>query len=170
MTSKGSAAEGILLKKLLEYGIEAEHGSPSRPGDIIIPPNVIIEIKDPKEKSFSFRSHSGKGEQQWEALKEKQEKFPWLEVYYVVRFARKDWRFYAFPKEPKPLKLKDGSELVGLFDTLRKRQGALMVRMDEIALTTSSDAPEFNETIPEGNLTLPDMKIKKIKPKALGRR
>jgi hypothetical protein len=36
MTSKGIAAEGILLKMLLEYGIEAEHGSPSRPGDIIV--------------------------------------------------------------------------------------------------------------------------------------
>ena len=103
MTSKGTAAEGILLKMLLGYGIEAEHGSPSRPGDIIVPPNVIIEIKDPKEQSFSFRSHSGKGEQQWKSLREKQEKFPWLEVYYVVRFARKEWRFYAFPAEPKPL-------------------------------------------------------------------
>jgi hypothetical protein len=44
MTSKGSAAEGILLKMLLQNSIEAEHGSPSRPGDIIVPPNVIIEV------------------------------------------------------------------------------------------------------------------------------
>ena len=58
MTSKGSAAEGILLKMLLQHGIEAEHGSPSRPGDIIVPPNVIIEIKDPKGNSFSFKQHS----------------------------------------------------------------------------------------------------------------
>ena len=126
MTSKGSAAEGILLKMLLEYGIEAEHGSPSRPGDVIVPPNVLIEIKDPKEKSFSFRSHSAKGEAQWKALREKQEKFPWLEVYYVVRFARKDWRFYAFPKEPTPLKLKDGFGLTWLFNLLLSRQAALM--------------------------------------------
>ena len=126
MTSKGTAAEGILLKMLLEYGIEAEHGSPSRPGDIIVPPVVIIEIKDPKEKSFSFRSHSGKGEQQWKSLREKQEKFPWLEVYYVVRFARKEWRFYAFPAEPKPLKLKDGFGLTWLFNLLLSRQAALM--------------------------------------------
>ena len=132
MTSKGSAAEGILLKKLLEYGIEAEHGSPSRPGDIIIPPNVIIEIKDPKEKSFSFRSHSGKGEQQWKALKEKHEKFPWLEIYYVIRFARKEWRCFDFPLEPTPLKLKEGGELDGFFDTLRRRQDALMVGMTVI--------------------------------------
>ena len=126
MTSKGSAAEGILLKMLLEYGIEAEHGSPSRPGDVIVPPNVLIEIKDPKEKSFSFKSHSAKGEAQWKALREKQEKFPWLEVYYVVRFARKDWRFYAFPKEPTPLKLKDGFGLTWLFNLLLSRQAALM--------------------------------------------
>ena len=126
MTSKGSAAEGILLKMLLEYGIECEHGSPSRPGDVIVPPNVLIEIKDPKEKSFSFRSHSAKGEAQWKALREKQEKFPWLEVYYVVRFARKDWRFYAFPKEPTPLKLKDGFGLTWLFNLLLSRQAALM--------------------------------------------
>ncbi len=132
MTSKGSAAEGILLKKLLEYGIECEHGSPSRPGDIIVPPNVIIEIKDPKEKSFSFKSHSAKGEAQWKALREKQEKFPWLEVYYVVRFGRKEWRFFGFPMEPKPLKLKEGGELGEFFDTLRKRQDALMVGMTVI--------------------------------------
>ena len=125
MTSKGTAAEGILLKMLLGYGIEAEHGSPSRPGDIIVPPNVIIEIKDPKEKSFSFKSHSAKGEAQWKALREKQEKFPWLEVYYVVRFARKEWRFYAFPTEPNPLKLKDGFGLKWLFDLLLSRQGAM---------------------------------------------
>lgn len=131
MTSKGSAAEGIFLKMLLEYGIEAEHGSPSRPGDIIVPPNVIIEIKDPKEKAFSFRSHSGKGEQQWKALKEKHERFPWLEIYYVIRFARMEWRCFDFPLEPKPLKLKEGGELDGFFDTLRKRQDALMVRMEE---------------------------------------
>ena len=132
MTSKGSAAEGILLKMLLKYGLEAEHGSPSRPGDIIVLPNVIIEIKDPKEKSFSFRSHSGKGEQQWKALKEKHEKFPWLEIYYVVRFARKEWRCFDFPLEPKPLKLKEGGELGEFFDTLRKRQDALMVGMTVI--------------------------------------
>ena len=127
MTSKGSAAEGILLKMLLEHGIEAEHGSPSRPGDIIVPPNVIIEIKDPKEKSFSFRSHSGKGEQQWKALKEKHERFPWLEIYYVIRFARKEWRCFDFPLEPKPLKLKEGGELGEFFDTLRRRQDALAI-------------------------------------------
>ena len=126
MTSKGSAAEGILLKMLLEYGIEAEHGSPSRPGDIIVPPIVIIEIKYPKEQSFSFRSHSGKGEQQWKALREKKEKFPWLEIYYVVRFARKEWRCFDFPLEPNPLKLKDGLGLKWLFDLLLSRQGALM--------------------------------------------
>ena len=126
MTSKGTAAEGILLKMLMEYGIECEHGSPSRPGDIIVPPNVIIEIKDPKEKSFSFRSHSGKGEQQWKALREKQEKFPWLEIYYVVRFGRKEWRFYAFPTDPNPLKLKDGFGLTWLFNLLLSRQAALM--------------------------------------------
>ncbi len=132
MTSKGTVAEGILLKMLLEHGIEAEHGSPSRPGDIIIPPNVIIEIKDPKEKSFSFRSHSGKGEQQWKALKEKHERFPWLEIYYVIRFARKEWRCFDFPLEPTPLKLKEGGELDGFFDTLRRRQDALMVGMTVI--------------------------------------
>ncbi len=126
MTSKGTAAEGILLKMLLKYGIEAEHGSPSRPGDIIVPPNVIIEIKDPKGKSFSFKSHSGKGEAQWKALKEKKERFPWLEVYYIVRFGRKEWRCFDFPLEPKPLKLKDGFELKLLFNLLLSRQGALM--------------------------------------------
>ena len=126
MTSKGSAAEGLLLKMLLEYGIEAEHGSPSRPGDVIVPPNVLIEIKDPKEKSFSFKSHSAKGEAQWKALREKQEKFPWLEIYYVVRFTRKEWRFYAFPTEPNPLKLKDGLGLNWLFNLLLSRQAALM--------------------------------------------
>ena len=122
MTSKGSAAEGILLKMLLKNGIEAEHGSPSRPGDIIVPPNVIIEIKDPKGNSYSFKQHSGRGEQQWKALKEKKERFPWLEIFYVVRFGRKEWRYFPFPEKPEPLTLKKGVDLSILFSDLSLRQ------------------------------------------------
>ena len=122
MTPKGSAAERILLKMLLDNGIEAEHGSPSRPGDIIVPPNVIIEIKDQKGNSFSFKQHSGKGEAQWKALKEKKEMFPWLEIFYVVRFSRKEWRYFEFPNGPKPLRLKDGDGIEGLVSLLLERQ------------------------------------------------
>jgi hypothetical protein len=122
MKSKGSAAEGILLKMLLQHGIEAEHGSPTRPGDIIVPPNVIIEIKDPKGNSFSFKQHSGKGEAQWKALKEKKEMFPWLEIFYVVRFSRKEWRYFEFPNGPKLLRLKDGDGIEGLVSLLLERQ------------------------------------------------
>ena len=125
MSSKGSAAEGILLKMLLQNGIEAEHGSPTRPGDIIVPPNVIIEIKDPKGNSFSFKQHSGKGEAQWKALKEKKERFPWLEIFYVVRFSRKEWRYFHFPAKPSPLRIKDGADLSGLFSILLDRQHIL---------------------------------------------
>ena len=125
MTPKGSAAEGILLKMLLQNGIEAEHGSPTRPGDIIVPPNVIIEIKDPKGNSFSFKQHSGKGEAQWKALKEKKEMFPWLEIFYVVRFSRKEWRYFHFPAKPSPLRIKDGADLSGLFSILLDRQHIL---------------------------------------------
>ena len=125
MTSKGSAAEGILLKMLLQNGIEAEHGSPSRPGDIIVPPNIIIEIKDPKESSYSFKQHSGKGEAQWKALREKKERFPWLEIFYVVRFSRKEWRYFHFPARPSPLRIKDGADLSGLFSILLDRQHIL---------------------------------------------
>jgi hypothetical protein len=125
MKSKGSAAEGILLKMLLQHGIEAEHGSPTRPGDIIVPPNVIIEIKDPKGNSFSFKQHSGKGEAQWNALKEKKERFPWLEIFYVVRFSRKEWRYFHFPAKPSPLRIKDGADLSGLFSILLDRQHIL---------------------------------------------
>ena len=125
MTSKGSVAEGILLKMLLQNGIEAEHGSPTRPGDIIVPPNVIIEIKDPKGNSFSFKQHSGKGEAQWKALKEKKEMFPWLEIFYVVRFSRKEWRYFHFPAKPSPLRIKDGADLSGLFSILLDRQHIL---------------------------------------------
>ena len=122
MTSKGSVAEGILLKMLLQNGIEAEHGSPSRPGDIIVPPNVIIEIKDPKGNSYSFKQHSGKGEQQWKALKEKKERFPWLEIFYAVRFNRREWRFFKLPEALKPLRIIDGSDMSKLFCTLMERQ------------------------------------------------
>ena len=125
MTSKGSVAEGILLKMLLQNGIEAEHGSPTRPGDIIVPPNAIIEIKDPKGSSYSFKQHSGKGEQQWKALKEKKERFPWLEIFYVVRFSRKEWRYFHFPARPSPLRIKDGADLSGLFSILLDRQHIL---------------------------------------------
>ena len=124
MTSRGTAAEGILLKMLLQNGIEAEHGSPSRPGDIIVPPNVIIEIKDPKGNSYSFKQHSGKGEQQWKALKEKKERFPWLEIFYVVRFGRKEWKFFFFPEDLNPLRMKDGLEVKKLFSILIGKQGA----------------------------------------------
>ena len=127
MSSKGSAAEGILLKMLLQNGIEAEHGSPSRPGDIIVPPNVIIEIKDPKGNSYSFKQHSGKGEQQWKALKEKKERFPWLEIYYVVRFKRKYWKYYTFPESVVPLAMKNGTEMNGFFTYLIERQNAFYI-------------------------------------------
>jgi hypothetical protein len=132
MTSKGSAAEGILLKMLLQNGIEAEHGSPSRPGDIIVPPNIIIEIKDPKESSYSFKQHSGKGEAQWKALREKKERFPWLEIFYVVRFNRKEWRYFPFPSNTYPLRLKDGITLDNLFSFLEERQ-------DRFAVTIGAD-------------------------------
>ena len=130
MTSKGSAAEGILLKMLLQKGIEAEHGSPSRPGDIIVPPNIIIEIKDPKENSYSFKQHSGKGEAQWKALREKKERFPWLEIFYVVRFNRKEWRYFTFPEKPAPLRLKDGSKLETMFESLLARQNSLALSIE----------------------------------------
>ena len=125
MASKGTAAEGIFLKMLISENIECEHGSPSRPGDIIVPPNVIIEIKDPKESSFSFKSHSGKGAAQWKALKEKKEKFPWLEIYYVVRFKRKEWRYFNFPGNTNPLRVKDGYKLETLFASLLDGQNSL---------------------------------------------
>ncbi len=124
MTSKGTAAEGILLKMFLQNGIEAEHGSPSRPGDIIVPPNVIIEIKDPKGNSFSFKSHSGKGAEQWKALKEKKEMFSWLDIYYVVRFNRKEWRYFTFPESLETLKLKSGLPLDEFLGMLRERQSS----------------------------------------------
>ena len=124
MTSKGTVAEGLFLRMLLEHGIEAEHGSPSRPGDIIVPPNVIIEIKDPKGNSYSFKQHSGKGEAQWRALKEKKEKFPWLEILYVVRFGRKEWRYFESPEDVKPLKLREGQPLEALFEIIRVRQAS----------------------------------------------
>ena len=132
MKSKGTAAEGILLKMLLQNGIEAEHGSPSRPGDIIVPPNIIIEIKDPKGKSYSFKQHSGKGAAQWIALKEKKGRFPWLEVFYVVRFNRKEWRYFPFPSNTYPLRLKDGITLDNLFSFLEERQ-------DRFAVTIGAD-------------------------------
>ena len=122
MTSRGSAAEGILLKMLLDHGIEAEHGSPTRPGDIIVPPNVIIEIKDPKENAYSFKQHSGKGEEQRKVLRAKVEAFPWLEIYYAVRFHRKEWRVFPLPGEPKPLRAADGNAIDNLFSTLKTKQ------------------------------------------------
>ena len=125
MTAKGSAAEGYLLKMLLQHGIEAEHGSPSRPGDIIVPPNVIIEVKDPKGNSYSFKQHSGKGAAQWIALKEKKERFPWLEIFYVVRFNRKYWKYYTFPENVIPLTIKNGTEMSDFLAYLLEKQNAL---------------------------------------------
>jgi len=130
LTSRGTAAEGILLKMLLQNGIEAEHGSPSRPGDIIVPPNVIIEIKDPKGNSYSFKQHSGKGEQQWKALKEKKERFPWLEIYYAVRFNRKEWKFFEFPEGPNPLSIKDGIAIDRLLISFLDKQKSLEVAIE----------------------------------------
>ena len=130
MKSKGTAAEGILLKMFLHNGIEAEHGSPSRPGDIIVPPNIIIEIKDPKESSYSFKQHSGKGEAQWIVLKDKIERFPWLEIFYVVRFNRKEWRYFTFPEKPEPLRFKDGSKLESMFESLLARQNSLALSIE----------------------------------------
>jgi len=90
MSNRGTAAKGVFLNMLLSNNIGYEHGFPSRPGDIILPPNVIIEIPDPKEKSYGFCQQSGKGETQWNVLKAKRERFPWLEIYYVIGFAGKE--------------------------------------------------------------------------------
>ncbi len=90
-----------------------------------MPPNVIIEIKDPKEKSFSFKRHSGKGEEQWKVLKAKVESFPWLEIFYVVRFARKEWRYYQMPVEAKTLKISNGSDVGNLINLLKERQNLM---------------------------------------------
>lgn len=134
MTSRGTAAEGILLKMLLQNGIEAEHGSPSRPGDIIVPPNVIIEVKDPNANSYSFKQHSGKGEAQWKALKMKKEKFPWMEIFYAIRFRRKVWGYFNFPESTTPLRSSDGENIDVLFGILLKRQA----RYSELFLKSSS--------------------------------
>ncbi len=137
MTLRGSAAEGILLKMLLQNGIEAEHGSPSRPGDIIVPPNVIIELKDTINSSYSFKEHSGKGEAQLITLRGKVEQFPWIEVFYVVRFRRKDWRYYPIPESPGPLRLKDGRPIAHLMDMLKEKQALLANALRESAVSQS---------------------------------
>ena len=137
MTSRGTAAEGILLKMLLQNGIEAEHGSPSRPGDIIVPPNVIIELKDTINSSYSFKDHSGKGEVQLETLRKKLEQFPWMEVFYVVRFRRKDWRYYPIPESPGPLRLKEGRPIAHLMDMLKEKQALLANALRETAVSQS---------------------------------
>ena len=122
ISPKGTQAEGLFLKMLLSRGIEAEHGSPSRPGDIIVLPNIIIEIKDLKEKSFSFKQHSGKGANQWKVLRQKLERHPWLEVYYVIRFERAHWRYFSFPDNTVPLHKLDGHEIQELLSILKEKQ------------------------------------------------
>ena len=84
-------------------------------------------IKDPKGKSYSFKQHSGKGAAQWTALKEKKERFPWLEIIYVVRFNRKEWRYFTFPEDTGPLRLKDGSKLEPMFEYLLEGQNNLSI-------------------------------------------
>ena len=132
MKSKGTAAEGILLKMFLHNGIEAEHGSPSRPGDIVVMPNVIIEVKDTKSGSFSFKQAHKAGqlmsrsERQWNALNEKKERFPWLEIYYAVRFNRKKWKFFKFPTLPHPLRSMEGREIEQLLELLLEKQKELL--------------------------------------------
>ena len=133
MQSRGTAAEGALLKMCLQEGIEAEHGSPSRPGDIIVPPNVIIELKDTMNSSYSFKQNGGSGKAQLAVLKGKIERFPWMEVFYVVRFHRKEWRYYLIPENPDPLRLKDGSPIASLLAMLKKKQAFLEDVLQEAA-------------------------------------
>ena len=73
------------------------------------------------------QQHSGKGAAQWTALKEKKERFPWLEIIYVVRFNRKEWRYFTFPEDTGPLRLKDGSKLEPMFEYLLEGQNNLSI-------------------------------------------
>lgn len=132
----GMIAEKNFRKLAESWGIELEDGSPSKAGDFTIFPNFLAEVKSTSSPAFNFSDHSAHGTRQWEKLVAKFEKFPWVVIVYPVWYSNPgEWRYFDFPKEPKPLRFKEGKNVDELFSIIKKAQDEFASRLISMSPT-----------------------------------
>lgn len=152
----GTAYETELKRMLEQSGRYVLNLGQNESGDLISFYDGIYtvhEVKSQMNGQMRFDFNNPKLRQQWNNLARTAY---YVNVEYAFRTKGKKWHFRTvYPDEPCPKSI---------------RIDLLPVISFSVAIQTRQDTLSINETDMEGNLTLPDMKIKKIKPKALGRR
>lgn len=153
----GTAYETEFKKYLEHLGHYVLNLGQNESGDLIsFAPDgsyIVHEVKSQMNGQMRFDFSSPKLRWQWNNLARTAY---YVNVEYAFRTKGKKWHFRTvYPDEPCPKSI---------------RIDLLPVISFSVAIQTRQDTLSINETDMEGNLTLPDMKIKKIKPKALGRR
>ena len=152
----GTAYETELKRMLEQSGRYVLNLGQNESGDLISFYDGIYtvhEVKSQMNGQMRFDFSSPKLRWQWNNLARTA---CYVDVEYAFRTKGKQWHFRTvYPDEPCPKSIRiDLLPVISFSDTRQTRQ----------------DTPSINETDMEGNLTLPNVKMKQIKPKAPRRR
>ena len=147
----GTAYETELKRMLEQSGRYVLNLGQNESGDLISFYDGIYtvhEVKSQMNGQMRFDFNSPKLRQQWNNLAMTA---CYVNVEYAFRTKGKKWHFRrVYPDEPCPKSI---------------RIDLLPVISFSVAIQTRQDTLSINETDMEGNLTLQDIQIKKIKPK-----
>lgn len=152
----GTAYETELKRMLEQSGRYVLNLGQNESGDLISFYDGIYtvhEVKSQMNGQMRFDFSSPKLRWQWNNLARTA---CYVNVEYAFRTKGKKWHFRrVYPDEPCPKSIRiDLLPVISFSDTRQTRQ----------------DTPRMNERDTEGNLTLPDITMKQIKPKAPRRR
>ena len=152
----GTAYETELKRMLEQSGRYVLNLGQNESGDLISFYDGIYtvhEVKSQMNGQMRFDFNNPKLRQQWNNLAMTA---CYVNVEYAFRTKGKKWHFRrVYPDEPCPKSI---------------RIDLLPVISFSVAIQTRQDTLSINETDMEGNLTLPNVKMKQIKPKAPRRR
>jgi len=152
----GTAYETELKRMLEQSGRYVLNLGQNESGDLISFYDGIYtvhEVKSQMNGQMRFDFSSPKLRWQWNNLARTA---CYVDVEYAFRTKGKIWHFRTvYPDEPCPKSI---------------RIDLLPVISFSVAIQTRQDTLSINETDMEGNLTLPNVKMKQIKPKAPRRR
>ena len=152
----GTAYETELKRMLEQSGRYVLNLGQNESGDLISFYDGIYtvhEVKSQMNGQMRFDFNNPKLRQQWNNLARTAY---YVNVEYAFRTKGKQWHFRrVYPDEPCPKSI---------------RIDLLPVISFSVAIQTRQDTLSINETDMEGNLTLPNVKMKQIKPKAPRRR
>lgn len=152
----GTAYETEFKRMLVQSGRYVLNLGQNESGDLISFYDGIYtvhEVKSQMNGQMRFDFNNPKLRQQWNNLARTAY---YVNVEYAFRTKGKKWHFRTvYPDEPCPKSIRiDLLPVISFSDTRQTRQ----------------DTPRMNERDRECNLTLPDITIKKIRPKAPRRR